>query len=84
MFLNFSIDKNKFSEADSLTEMNFMKESDDIVVEYNSAQFGDKRWILKLQPESIIELCKWLLMKGILHPEASGVRCLNRSYYRNT
>ena len=54
-----------------MTEMSFKEGSAVIAFDFNTEQFMDKRWILKLHLRSIDMLCKWLLMKIIVEKDTS-------------
>ena len=45
------------SEAQCLVELNFVPECETMVFEWQQAQFGDERWIFKLQSQKIKQLC---------------------------
>ena len=64
--------------------MNLMKEFNKMILKWQKEQFGDKRWILKLQPKSIKTLCKGSEMKAIVEQRALKAQSLKRRSNRNT
>ena len=65
-------DDNKFSGGEGLTEMRLMGEFEQVALEWEKEQLGDKIWVFKLEVKSIDRLCRWMLMKGI--PEWAASR----------
>ena len=72
-------DDNKFSGGEGLTEIRLMGEFEQVALEWEKEQLGDKIWVFKLEAKLIKQLCKWRLMKGIPGWAASQVQRLRGS-----